>query len=242
MSTKGHSHSVSSLTRMNLNETLRYIQQSIEGLARQFHSVARDVEELKRGKSSASMDQRVGDHFGRVNSPHHRRPHDNMSTQGYHDMSAHNPYPFHEGRFKEDHKLEVEVDIINYMKGFQYMKHDMRMICLTILERILMLVKHTMVAKMQHRNLDDRFLYKRGEQRYSNAKKGRRRQNWMTGFAVKYKFSIKPSKQWMSLSHRNNIISHSRFSPSQTNQARNQLRMVTNDGGNRRIHREQNSK
>ncbi|KAI5653959.1 hypothetical protein M9H77_31146 [Catharanthus roseus] len=67
------------------------MQQSIERLVR-------DVEELKKGKSSASMDQRIGDNFGVVNSPHHQRPYDNMSTQGYHDMSAYYPYPFHEGQ------------------------------------------------------------------------------------------------------------------------------------------------
>ncbi|KAI5676662.1 hypothetical protein M9H77_07612 [Catharanthus roseus] len=66
-------------------------------LARQYQSVARNMEELKRGKSSGTMKQRVGDNFGGVNSSHHQRPYDNMSTQGYHNMSVHNPYPFHEG-------------------------------------------------------------------------------------------------------------------------------------------------
>ncbi|KAI5667872.1 hypothetical protein M9H77_17725 [Catharanthus roseus] len=38
-----------------------------EGLARQFHSVARDVEELKKGKSSATLEQKVGDNLGGFN-------------------------------------------------------------------------------------------------------------------------------------------------------------------------------
>ncbi|KAI5664115.1 hypothetical protein M9H77_23438 [Catharanthus roseus] len=67
--TQSHEEGTSDPTRVNLNETLRSMQQSIEGLARQFHSVAIDVEEFKRGKR-------------------------------YHDMSAHNPYQFHEGGFQ----------------------------------------------------------------------------------------------------------------------------------------------
>ncbi|KAI5681907.1 hypothetical protein M9H77_03135 [Catharanthus roseus] len=98
--TQSHQEGTSDPTRMNLNETWRSMQQSIKGLARQFHSVARDIEVLKKRKSSAPMEQRVGDNFGRVNSPHRQRPYDNLSTQGYHDMSAHTPYPFHEGRFQ----------------------------------------------------------------------------------------------------------------------------------------------
>ncbi|KAI5672727.1 hypothetical protein M9H77_13091 [Catharanthus roseus] len=43
---------------------------------------------------------KVGDHFGGVNSPHYQRPYDNISAQGYHDMLAHNLYPFHEGGFQ----------------------------------------------------------------------------------------------------------------------------------------------
>ncbi|KAI5659418.1 hypothetical protein M9H77_28211 [Catharanthus roseus] len=69
--------------------------------------------------------------------------------------------------------------------------------------------------------LDDWFLYKRGEQRYK------------TGFPIKL------SEQWMSLTHKNNLISHSRFSPSQATQACSQPRMATNGGSLRRIHREQ---
>ncbi|KAI5653793.1 hypothetical protein M9H77_30980 [Catharanthus roseus] len=43
---------------MNLNETLRSMQQSIEGLARQFHSVARYVEELKSTAVNGSRPSR----------------------------------------------------------------------------------------------------------------------------------------------------------------------------------------
>ncbi|KAI5664129.1 hypothetical protein M9H77_23452 [Catharanthus roseus] len=177
--TRSHQGGTSDPMRMNLNETLRSLQQSIKGLARQFQSVARDVEYLKRGKSSATIEQRVGDNFGGVNSPHHQRLYDNMSTQGYHDMSVHNPYPFHEGEDK------MEVDIIDHMKRFQDMKHGMRIICLKILERILMFAKHIMMTIMH------------------------------------------------------NLISHFRFSPSQTTLARGQSEIVTNGGSNRRIHREQ---
>ncbi|KAI5681994.1 hypothetical protein M9H77_03222 [Catharanthus roseus] len=55
---QSHQEGTSDPTRMNLNETLRSMQQSIEGLARQFQSFARDVEELKKGKSSATVEQR----------------------------------------------------------------------------------------------------------------------------------------------------------------------------------------
>ncbi|KAI5653325.1 hypothetical protein M9H77_30512 [Catharanthus roseus] len=55
MPTQSHQEGPSGPSRMNLNKTLRSMQQSIEGLARQFQSVARDVEELKKGKSSAIM-------------------------------------------------------------------------------------------------------------------------------------------------------------------------------------------
>ncbi|KAI5653071.1 hypothetical protein M9H77_30258 [Catharanthus roseus] len=45
---QSHQEGTSNPTRMNLNGTLRSMQQSIEGLARQFKSVARDIEELKK--------------------------------------------------------------------------------------------------------------------------------------------------------------------------------------------------
>ncbi|KAI5653331.1 hypothetical protein M9H77_30518 [Catharanthus roseus] len=53
-----------------------------------------DVKDLKKGKSSATIEQRVGDNFVGVNSPHHPRHSESISIQGYHDMSVHNPYPF----------------------------------------------------------------------------------------------------------------------------------------------------
>ncbi|KAI5666885.1 hypothetical protein M9H77_16738 [Catharanthus roseus] len=62
-------------------------------LLRQFQNVARDVEEFKKGKSSATMDQRVGDNFGGFSLPHHERLLDNMDI-------------------KEDNKLEVEEEIM----------------------------------------------------------------------------------------------------------------------------------
>ncbi|KAI5663986.1 hypothetical protein M9H77_23309 [Catharanthus roseus] len=71
MPTQSHQEGSSDPSRMNFNETLRSMQQSIEGLTRQFQSVARDVEELKKGKSSATVEQRVGDNLGIFNSPHH---------------------------------------------------------------------------------------------------------------------------------------------------------------------------
>ncbi|KAI5652477.1 hypothetical protein M9H77_29664 [Catharanthus roseus] len=66
-----------------------------EGLA-QFHSIARDVEDLKKGKSSATIEERVGDNLGGFNSPHHQMPFYNVSTYGYHNMPVQNSHPFHE--------------------------------------------------------------------------------------------------------------------------------------------------
>ncbi|KAI5653195.1 hypothetical protein M9H77_30382 [Catharanthus roseus] len=98
--TQSHQEGTSDPTRMNLNETLRSILQSIEGLTRQFQSVARDVKELKKDKSSATMEQRVGDKLGGFNSPHHKRSFDNVSSYGYHDMLVQNSHPFHEGGYR----------------------------------------------------------------------------------------------------------------------------------------------
>ncbi|KAI5658082.1 hypothetical protein M9H77_26875 [Catharanthus roseus] len=80
--TQSHQEGTSDPSRMNLNEILR------------------DVEDLKKGKSSATIEQGVRDNFRGVNSPHHPEYYDNMSTQGYHDMLVHNPYPFHEVRYQ----------------------------------------------------------------------------------------------------------------------------------------------
>ncbi|KAI5681028.1 hypothetical protein M9H77_02255 [Catharanthus roseus] len=49
-------------------------------------SVAKDVQELKKGNNSATMQQRVRDNLGGFNSPHHQRPFDNVSTYAYHDV------------------------------------------------------------------------------------------------------------------------------------------------------------
>ncbi|KAI5663963.1 hypothetical protein M9H77_23286 [Catharanthus roseus] len=98
--TQSHQGGTSDRSRMNLNKTLRSMQQSIEGLARQFQSVARDVEELKNGKSSATMEQRVGDNLGGFNSPYHQRPFDNVSTYRYHDIPVQNSHSFHEGGYQ----------------------------------------------------------------------------------------------------------------------------------------------
>ncbi|KAI5668798.1 hypothetical protein M9H77_18651 [Catharanthus roseus] len=59
-----------------------------------------DVEELKKGKSSATIEQRVRDKLGGFNSPHHQRSFDNVSTYGYHDMPVQNSYPFHEDGYQ----------------------------------------------------------------------------------------------------------------------------------------------
>ncbi|KAI5653076.1 hypothetical protein M9H77_30263 [Catharanthus roseus] len=59
-------------------------------------SSRRDVEELKKGKSSAIMEQRIGDNLGGFNSPHHQRPFDDVFTYRYHDMPVQNYHPFRE--------------------------------------------------------------------------------------------------------------------------------------------------
>ncbi|KAI5658107.1 hypothetical protein M9H77_26900 [Catharanthus roseus] len=108
--TQSHEEGTSDPIRMNLNETLQSMQQSIEGLAIQFQGVARDVEELKKGKGSVIIEQRVGDNHEGVHSPPHQRPYDNVPPYGYYDMLVQNSYPFH-----ESHK-----------KRFQDMKHGMK--------------------------------------------------------------------------------------------------------------------
>ncbi|KAI5663367.1 hypothetical protein M9H77_22690 [Catharanthus roseus] len=58
---------------------------------------------------------------------------------------------------KEDHKLEVEEeeDIIDHKKSFQDIKHGMKITCMKIMEKILMLVKLTMVATMSWPKKED---------------------------------------------------------------------------------------
>ncbi|KAI5657268.1 hypothetical protein M9H77_26061 [Catharanthus roseus] len=78
MPTQSHQEGTGDPSWMILNETLR------------------DVEDLKKGKSSALMKQRVGDNLAGFNSPYHQRPFDNVYTYGYHDMPVQNSHPFHE--------------------------------------------------------------------------------------------------------------------------------------------------
>ncbi|KAI5650393.1 hypothetical protein M9H77_36398 [Catharanthus roseus] len=61
--TQSHQEGTSEPSIRNLNETLKSMQQSIEELPRQFYSIARHVEELKKGKNSATMEKRVGDNL-----------------------------------------------------------------------------------------------------------------------------------------------------------------------------------
>ncbi|KAI5652599.1 hypothetical protein M9H77_29786 [Catharanthus roseus] len=88
MSTDGHlpiqSHQEGTIdpTMVNLNETLR------------------DVEELKKGNSSATMEQRVGNNLGDFNSPHHQRPFDNVSNYGFHDILVQNSHPFYRSEYQ----------------------------------------------------------------------------------------------------------------------------------------------
>ncbi|KAI5659250.1 hypothetical protein M9H77_28043 [Catharanthus roseus] len=67
---------------MNFNETLRSTQQAIEGLTRQFQGVVRDVEELMKGKRSATIEKIVGDNLGGFHSPHDQRTYDNAWSNG----------------------------------------------------------------------------------------------------------------------------------------------------------------
>ncbi|KAI5653663.1 hypothetical protein M9H77_30850 [Catharanthus roseus] len=119
-----------------------------EGLARQFQVVARDVEELKRSKCSATMEQRDRDNLGGFNSPHYQRPFDNVSIYGYHDMPVQNSYPFHDVEYQGRPQIRggKRGEYYRHKQRFQDMKHGMNIICMTITEKILILAKHTMVA------------------------------------------------------------------------------------------------
>ncbi|KAI5672424.1 hypothetical protein M9H77_12788 [Catharanthus roseus] len=96
MPTNSYQEGTSEPSTRQITKTTQSLQQTVEGLARQYQSVARDIEELKKGKSSAIMEQRVGDNLGGFNLPHHQRPFDNVCTYGYHDMPAQNSHPFQE--------------------------------------------------------------------------------------------------------------------------------------------------
>ncbi|KAI5683691.1 hypothetical protein M9H77_04919 [Catharanthus roseus] len=72
MPTESYKKGTSEPLMRHVNETLRSLQQLIEGLAR------------------------VGENLGGFNSPYHQRPFDNVSNNGYHDMMVKNSNPFHE--------------------------------------------------------------------------------------------------------------------------------------------------
>ncbi|KAI5676550.1 hypothetical protein M9H77_07500 [Catharanthus roseus] len=72
----------------------------MKGLARQFQGIVRDVEELKKGKRSATVEQRVRDNIGGVSSPHHQRAYENAPPYRYYDMSAQSSYLFHESGYQ----------------------------------------------------------------------------------------------------------------------------------------------
>ncbi|KAI5653651.1 hypothetical protein M9H77_30838 [Catharanthus roseus] len=58
----------------------------------------------KKGKSNATMEQRVGDNLSGFNLPHHQRPFDNVSTYRYHDMShrTQEEFPRHEAWYDDN--------------------------------------------------------------------------------------------------------------------------------------------
>ncbi|KAI5652624.1 hypothetical protein M9H77_29811 [Catharanthus roseus] len=70
------------------------------GLARRFQSVARDVEELKKGKNISTVEQKSWRTPRGFHSPHHQRPYDNVSLYGYHHMLVQKSYPFFEGGYQ----------------------------------------------------------------------------------------------------------------------------------------------
>ncbi|KAI5671946.1 hypothetical protein M9H77_12310 [Catharanthus roseus] len=129
------------------------MQHSIKRLARQFQSVARAIKELNKGKSSATIEQRVGDNLGDFNSPHHQRPFDNVSTYGHHDMPVQHSHLFHavgyQGRLQFRGRRRGGIGGRRYQRPQEELPrheawHDN--IFMKIMGTILMLVKHTMVA------------------------------------------------------------------------------------------------
>ncbi|KAI5648724.1 hypothetical protein M9H77_34729 [Catharanthus roseus] len=62
-------------------------------------SVVRDVEELKKGKGSHTIEQRIGDNIRGVSSPHHHSVYENAPPYEYYYMSAQSSYPFHESGY-----------------------------------------------------------------------------------------------------------------------------------------------
>ncbi|KAI5653983.1 hypothetical protein M9H77_31170 [Catharanthus roseus] len=107
------------------------MQQFIEGSKRQFPGVPRDVEELKKQKGSATIEQRVGDNHGEIHSPHHQRPYDNVPPYGHYDM------PWYQG------KQPTRGGRIGGLgrRGYHRPQEE-------IMEKIPILVKQTVVAIM----------------------------------------------------------------------------------------------
>ncbi|KAI5682541.1 hypothetical protein M9H77_03769 [Catharanthus roseus] len=131
MSMDGHLHTqsyqegTSDPTRMNLHKTLRSMQQSIEGLARHFQSVTTDVEELKKGKSSAKMKKTVEITLVAMI---HLTIKDLLIMYLLMDTMIYGLKIIHFMKVdtKEHHKLEAEDDTIGHIKSFQDMKHVMK--------------------------------------------------------------------------------------------------------------------
>ncbi|KAI5663909.1 hypothetical protein M9H77_23232 [Catharanthus roseus] len=85
MPTQSHQEGNSEPSMRHVNETLR---------------VARDVEELDKGKSSPTMEQRARDNLKGSNSPHHQRPFNNVSNYRFCNMPVQNSHPFYEGGYQ----------------------------------------------------------------------------------------------------------------------------------------------
>ncbi|KAI5663702.1 hypothetical protein M9H77_23025 [Catharanthus roseus] len=125
------------------------------GLARQYQSVASDVEELKKGKSSSIMEKRVGGNLGGFNSPHYRRLFDNVSTYEYHDMPVQNSHPFHEGGYQGRPQLRGGrrggLGGRGYYRQEEYPRHEAwhDNNFMKIMEITLTLAKHTMAKQLK---------------------------------------------------------------------------------------------
>ncbi|KAI5676044.1 hypothetical protein M9H77_06994 [Catharanthus roseus] len=90
--TQSHLGGASDPTWMNLNETLRSMQQSIEGLARQFQSVARDVEQLKKGGYQERPQVRGGRRGGLGGRGYHRPQEVFPRHEAYHEDNLYEDY------------------------------------------------------------------------------------------------------------------------------------------------------
>ncbi|KAI5652932.1 hypothetical protein M9H77_30119 [Catharanthus roseus] len=112
----------------------KVLQQSIEGLVRQFHSFARDVEKLEREKIVLQWRKELEKILEELIHPIIK---DLMTICLLNDIITcrlTTLIHFMKVDFEEDHKLEVEEkakveeDIIDHMKRFQDMKHGVRII------------------------------------------------------------------------------------------------------------------